>query len=109
MVQFFWHCFSWGQTRPHTAGRRELLRMTLKAPGKSPWAASPRKPGMSMETGHPWTQGRVGHWRHREASRRACWGVYPRATSFMFLARTAAGCSGMAWGGIAILSLGVIS
>ena len=68
IVQNFWHCFSCGQTRPHTAGRSDVLRMIFSAVAKSPSAAAARKPGMSIATGQPCMHGFVGHWRQRDAS-----------------------------------------
>ena len=68
IVQNFWHCFSWGQTLPQTAGRSEVSLMILSAPAKSPSAAFWRKPGMLIATGQPCMQGLVGQLRHLDAS-----------------------------------------
>ena len=71
IVQNFWHCFSWGQTRPHTAGRSEVSRITASAPSKSPSAALARNPGMLIATGQPRMHGFAAHCMQRDASRRA--------------------------------------
>jgi len=63
-----WHCFSWGQTLPHTAGRRFVSLMTAAAARKSPdWTAAMNR-GMGTPTGQPAAQGASLQPRQRRAS-----------------------------------------
>ena len=66
------HWLSWGQTRPHTAGRALSLAMIWYAPSKSPSATLAINSGMWIFTGHPATQGIFLQLRHRAASSMAC-------------------------------------
>ena len=62
------HWFSWGQTRPQTAGRELNSRRTLYAPGRSPFCSSPMNALMSISTGQPERHSGFLHWRQRLAS-----------------------------------------
>ena len=71
-VQYFWHWFSCGQTRPHTAGSRLFVLIRSIAPWKSRRAIRPTKSRMGSSTGQPVVHGWFLHWRQRCASRTAC-------------------------------------
>ncbi len=66
------HWVSWGQTRPQIPGRLFLLLSILTASGISPSTIALIKSGMSIPTGQPSMQGRLGHWIQRLASSLAC-------------------------------------
>ena len=70
-VHFSMHCVSCGQTRPQTLGSRLVRLMMAMASPSRPSAIALTKPGMSISTGHPATQGFAGHCRQRMASTRA--------------------------------------
>ena len=55
------HCVSCGQTRPQVAGRLFLSLSTFTASGISPSRIALIKPGISISTGQPSTQGCLGH------------------------------------------------
>ena len=71
-VQVAWHWLSWGQTRPQMAGSRLTALMIPTDLRKSPSSTALMKPGMSISTGQPLTQGAFLHWRQRAASTTAC-------------------------------------
>ncbi|MBA7627373.1 hypothetical protein ES703_34835 [subsurface metagenome] len=62
------HWDSWGQTRPQMPGRAFLLLSIRTASGISPSRTAWIKPGISISTGQPSTQLRLGHWIQRLAS-----------------------------------------
>ena len=69
------HCFSWGQTRPQTAGRELVEVMISYAASKSPSATLAMNSGMRTETGQPVRQGILWQLRQRFASSIAISGV----------------------------------
>ena len=62
------HCFSWGQTRPHTAGRLLFSLMMCMALPKLPIESSCIQSGISWLIGHPFLHCGTLQWRQRLAS-----------------------------------------
>ena len=63
------HWFSWGHTRPQTAGSEESSAMTPAALRRSPSLRAWMKRGIWRLTGQPCTQRGLGQLRQRLASR----------------------------------------
>ena len=80
-IQVPWHCASCGQTRPHMAGSILSCLIIRAAFLKSSFAIALMKPGISIDTGHPFTQSGRGHPMHRSASNTAVCSGRPVATS----------------------------
>ena len=75
------HCFSWGHTRPHTAGSALVLFSTRAAFRNSPRSIFLMKEGMLMLTGQPCIQVGLAQSRQRLASCMACSMLRPWFTS----------------------------
>ncbi|OAV63369.1 hypothetical protein Barb4_05283 [Bacteroidales bacterium Barb4] len=75
------HCFSCGQTRPHTAGSALVSFNTLAASANCPTSIHLIKEGMLMFTGQPSMQVGLAQSRQRCASSCDCSAVKPKFTS----------------------------
>ena len=103
------HCFSWGQTRPHTAGSALVSFSVLAASRNSPRSMFFMKRGMSMPTGQPSIHPGLAQSRQRLASVTACSAVNPWFTSSLRLCeRYSASSSFISTRGIAVRSFGFI-
>ena len=78
------HCFSWGQTLPHTAGRLLLRPMISLASPMFPWEIALINSGISLEMGQPSLHFGTLQPRQRPASRMAYWTESPLCSSLYF-------------------------
>ena len=104
------HCFSCGQTRPHTAGRADVLFNTLAAARNCPRSMFLMNDGILMFTGQPSTQAGLPQSRQRCASRTAISLVRPMFTSSVrVVARYTGSSSGICTRSIALRSAGFMA
>ena len=103
------HCFSCGQTRPHTAGRALVSFRVFAASRNSPRSMFLMNLGILIPTGQPFMQVGLGQSRQRLASVTACSAVNPWFTSSLRLCeRYSASSSFISTRGIAVRSFGFI-
>ena len=104
------HCFSCGQTRPHTAGRALVSFRVFAASRNSPRSMFLMNLGILIPTGQPFMQVGLGQSRQRLASVMACSSFSPKFTSSLRLCeRYSASSSFILTRGMAMRSLGFIA
>ena len=92
-IHFDSHCFSCGQTRPHTAGRALVSFKVCAALRNSPRSIFFMNLGILIPTGHPLIQDGLTQSRHRFASVKACSSFNPKLTSSLRLCERYSGSS----------------
>ena len=104
------HCFSWGHTRPQTAGNALVSFNVLAASRNSPRSMFLMNFGILIPTGQPFIQVGLGQSKQRFASVTACSSFRPRLTSSLRLCeRYSASNSFIFTRGMAIRSLGFMA